>query len=147
MAWSGGISIIYISLTYSLTNECSRSRSTDYTLGVAHNTSCILQLSPRSLRLHIGMCSRRSLNGLVISANARFHPSCCSTKIAPPVPSCKSPFHVHSRLLCHEHYLSPCKIKFMRKKLCAKLISISHGSKLRNNTIQYFANLNLHDFD
>jgi len=72
------------------TNDCQQRGSTDYALGVAHNTSHILQLFPRLLRLHIGMCSRRSSNGLNISANARFHPSCCSTKIAPPVPSCDS---------------------------------------------------------
>ena len=98
--------IIYILLTYLLTNERSQSGSTDYALGIAHNTSHILRLSPHSLRLHIGMCSRRSLNGLVLSTNTRFHPSCCSTKIAPTVPSCNSPFHFHSRLLCHEYYLS-----------------------------------------
>jgi hypothetical protein len=49
--------------SYSLTNERSLSGSTDYALGVAHNTSHILRLFPRSLRLHIGMCSRRSSNG------------------------------------------------------------------------------------
>ena len=41
MAWSDGISIIYI-VTYLLTNKCPTSRSTDYALGVAHNTSRIL---------------------------------------------------------------------------------------------------------
>jgi hypothetical protein len=102
--WHGPV--VSKSFTYSLTNECSQSRSTYSTLGVAHNTSRILQFPPRSLRLHIGMCSRRSLNELVLSANARFHPSCCSTKIAPPVPLCNSPFHIHSRLLRHEHYLA-----------------------------------------
>jgi len=66
---------IYILLTYSLTNERSRSGSTDYALGVAHNTSHILRLFPRLLRLHIGMCSRRSSNGLILPAYARFHPS------------------------------------------------------------------------
>ena len=110
MAWSDGIWIIYKVLP-TLTNECSRSGFTDYALGVAHNTgrtqANIANFS-HSLNLHIGMCSRRSLNGLILSANARFRPSCCWTKIAPPVPSCNSPFHVHSRLLClcHEHYLS-----------------------------------------
>jgi len=67
------------------------------------------QLFPRSILLHIGiMCSRRSLNGLILSAYTRFHPSCCWIKVAPPVPLCNSPFHIHSRLLCHEHYLSLC---------------------------------------
>jgi len=42
MAWSDGISIS-ISSTYLLTNKCPRSRSTDYALGVAHNTSCTLE--------------------------------------------------------------------------------------------------------
>ena len=98
--------IIYIVNLLLLTNKYQQRSSTDYALGVAHNTSHILQLFPRSLRLHIGMCSRRSSNGLNISANARFHPSCCSTKIASPVPSCNSPFYIHSRLPCHEHYLS-----------------------------------------
>jgi hypothetical protein len=98
--------IIYIVNLLLLTNEYQQRSSTDYALGVAHNTSHILQLFPRSLQLHIGMCSRRSSNGLNISANARFHPSCCSTKIASPVPSCNSPFYIHSRLPCHEHYLS-----------------------------------------
>ncbi len=106
MAWSGGISLIYNINLLPLTNEHSRSSSTDYALGVAHNTSHILRLLPRSLRLHIGMCSRRSSNGLILPAYARFHPSYCWKKIAPPVPSCNSPFHIHSQLLCHEHYLS-----------------------------------------
>ncbi len=78
--------IIYIVNLLLLTNECQQRGSTVYALGVAHNTSHILQLSPRSLQLHIGMCLRKSLNGLVLSANAWFHQSCCSTKIAPPVP-------------------------------------------------------------
>ena len=56
------------------------------------HTGNYCQLFPRSLRLHIGMCLRRSLNGLILSAYAWFHPSCCWTKIAPPVPSCNSPF-------------------------------------------------------
>ena len=73
--------IIYSINLLLLTNECQQRGSTDYALGVAHNTSHILQLFPRSLQLHIGMCSRRSSNGLNISANARFHPSCCSTKL------------------------------------------------------------------
>ena len=38
--------LVSILLTYSLPNERSQSRSRDYALGVAHNTSCILQLSP-----------------------------------------------------------------------------------------------------
>ena len=77
---------------------------------VLHPTLCTyrqpLPTFPRSLQLHIGMCSRRSSNGLILPAYAQFHPSCCWTKIAPPVPSCNSPFYVHSRLLCNEHYLS-----------------------------------------
>jgi hypothetical protein len=76
---------------------------------VLHKTPCTyrqpLPMFPRSLRLHIGMCSRRSSNGLIPPAYARFHPSCCWTKIASPVPLCNSPFYIHSRLLCHEHYL------------------------------------------
>jgi len=90
-----------------LTNDCQQHGSTDYgALGVAHNTSHILRLFPHSLRLHIGMCLRRSSNGLILPAYAQFDPSYCWTKIAPPVPSCNSPFHFHSRLPCHEHYLS-----------------------------------------
>ena len=104
MAWSGGISIIYnVNL---FTNKQALSGSTDYALCVAHNTSHILRLFPRSLQLHIGMCLRRSSNGLILPAYTRFHPSYCWRKIAPPVPLCNSPFHIHSRLLCHEHYLS-----------------------------------------
>jgi hypothetical protein len=104
--WGAGHPTMAIVNLLLLTNECQQRSSTYYALGVAHNTSSILQLSPRSLRLHIGMCSRRSLNGLILSANARFHPSCCSTKITCPVPLCNSPFYVHSWLPCHEHYLS-----------------------------------------
>jgi len=89
-----------------LTNDCQQRGSTDYALDVAHNTSHILQLFPRLLRLHIGMCSRRSSNGLILPAYTRFHQSYCWTKIAPPVPPCNSPFLIHSWLLCHEHYLS-----------------------------------------
>ena len=108
MAWSGGIWIIYNVLP-TLTNECLQSGFTDYALSVAHNTgrtqANIANFSC-SLNLHISMCSRRSLNGLILSANTWFHPSCYSTKIASPVPLCDSPFYVHSQLLCHEHYLS-----------------------------------------
>ncbi len=88
--------IIYSVNLLLLTNECQQRSSTDYALGVAHNTSHILRLFPRLLRLHIGMCSRRSSNGLILPVYTRFHPSYCWTKIAPPVPSCNSPFYNHS---------------------------------------------------
>ena len=104
MTWSGGISIIYIVNLF--TNKRVLTEQVNYALGVAHNTSHILRLFPCSLRLHIGMCSRRSSNGLILPAYSRFHPSYCWAKIASPVPSCNSPFHIHSRLLCHGHYLS-----------------------------------------
>ncbi len=83
--------IIYIVNLLLITNKCNQRGSTDYALGVAHNTSHILQLPPRSLRLHIGMCLRKSSSRLNISANTWFHPSCCSTKIAPPLFLCAIP--------------------------------------------------------
>jgi hypothetical protein len=102
MAWSGGISIIYIvnllANKRALTERVNRLCARCCTQHLTHTPTF-----PRLLQLHISMCLRKSLNRLVLSANAnaRYHPSCCSTKVAPPVPSHNSPFHIHSRLLCH----------------------------------------------
>ena len=54
---------------------------------------------------HIGMCLGDKFDGLILSAYARFDPSCCWTKIAPPVPTCNSPF-TFTHDSCVEHYLS-----------------------------------------
>jgi hypothetical protein len=48
--------INYIVNLLLITNECDQRNSTDYALGVAHNTSHILQIFPRLLRLHILAC-------------------------------------------------------------------------------------------
>ena len=100
-------SIIYIVNLFLLTNKSAAWFNKLYaqccTQHLTH-TGNYCQLFPRSPRLDIGMFLRRSSNGLIISAYAWFHPSCCWTKIAPPVPSCNSPFHVHSRLLCNEEH-------------------------------------------
>ena len=90
MAWSDGISIIYIVNLFANkqvpTKQVNRLCARCCTQHLTH-TGNYCQLFPCSLRLHISMCSRRSSNGLILSAYARFHPSCCCTKIAPPVPS------------------------------------------------------------
>jgi len=44
--------IIYDINLLLLTNECQQRGSTEYALGVAHNTSCILQLFPRTPTPH-----------------------------------------------------------------------------------------------
>ena len=78
MAWSDGIWIIY-RVTYAYKRVLVK----------RIHRLCTWYFS-RSLNLHISMCTRRSSNRLVLPAYARFHPSCCWTKIARPVPSCNS---------------------------------------------------------
>jgi hypothetical protein len=97
-------------VTYARTNKCLQSGFTDYALCVAHNTSCILATISnfsRSLRLRFGRtlaCAqeRSSMSssfrvGLVWS-ELLLDENC--------TPSSYVQFPFHSRLLCHEHYLS-----------------------------------------
>ena len=111
--------IIYIVNLLLLTNECQQRSSTDYALGVAHNTSRILAwvnttlsiywlaLRPPITRLR-NVCHRSGANTIVPSQMAGFgrpmplarYENCTSNSYV------QFPFHLHSRLLCHEHYLS-----------------------------------------
>jgi hypothetical protein len=83
MAWSEGIWIIYIVNLFAnkqvLTEQVNRLCTRCCTQHLTHTPTF-----PRLLWLHIGMWSRRSLNRLILSANA----------------------WVHSWLPCHEHNLS-----------------------------------------
>ena len=90
--------IIYIANLLLLTNECQQCSSTDYALGVANNTSHILATIAhfsRLLGLRFGStlaCARETSSTVILSVYAWFYPSCCWTKIAPPAPTCNSPF-------------------------------------------------------
>jgi hypothetical protein len=69
MAWSGGIWIIYNVNPLPLTNECQQRGSTDYVIGVAHNTSRILAwvnatLSPQL----VGSASSDHSTSVIIAA-------------------------------------------------------------------------------
>ena len=83
--------IIYIVNLLLLTNDCQQRGSTDYALGVAHNTSHILS-GKRHVEPTIGwLC--------VLRFNSEKSVIVAALTLASPM----TPF---SRLLSHEHYLS-----------------------------------------
>jgi hypothetical protein len=85
-----------------ITNECDQRRSTDYALGVAHNTSHIRQLLPTfpacldsdsAAYWHVlGRRVQQAHSFSVYLVLSELYLSCCWMKIAPPVPTCNSPF-------------------------------------------------------
>ena len=66
----------------------------------------LFPLAPTPICPHICMCSRKDLDELFFPRTLGLIQAVAGPRIAPPFPMCNSPFHIHSRLLCHEHYLS-----------------------------------------
>ncbi len=112
MAWSDGISIIYIVNLLLLTNKCQQRSSTEYaqccTQHHAH-TGKYCQLFPPALTpiwQHISICPRKKFNGLFfqrthgsIQATARQN---CTTQFLRQFHVCSHITHkVHSRLRGH----------------------------------------------